>query len=199
MESSGSSDLWTSEWAKQIESAQGFAVCAEFLSPSFRGVPVNTKLPCEGDWHRATFSSICDLQRNPGRPWAFGRGSGHPRQQKCVRHCWRFFSLLVSAARLPVRRKPITYSGCGEVSPQSRMPLVESKLKKKQSLLRSFPVFQDTRSFTLAERRGSEPKPWKSPAPHTLLCCPGQTQLNWRWKRNPWKGQSLWWQKKLVD
>ena len=90
MESSGSSDLWTSQWAKQIESDQGFAVCAAFLSPSFRGVPVNTELPCEGDWHRAMFSSICDLQRNPGRPWAFGRGSSHPRQQKCVLHCWRF-------------------------------------------------------------------------------------------------------------
>lgn len=47
---------------------------------------------------------------------------------------------------------------------------MESKLKKKQSLLRSFPVFQDKRSFTLAERRGSEPKPWKSPCtPHPSL------------------------------
>lgn len=47
---------------------------------------------------------------------------------------------------------------------------MESKLKKKQSLLRSFPVFQGTRSFTLAERRGSEPNPWKSPCiPHASL------------------------------
>lgn len=50
------------------------------------------------------------------------------------------------------------------------MPFVESKLKKKQSLLRNFPIFQGTRSFTLAEWRGSEPNPWKSPCtPHSSL------------------------------